>query len=116
MPDDDEQSRLLHRLIDHPAPGQVFGEPVTHDGVVVLPVAQVSHGGGGGGGSGPEPAGKAFGMGGGYGATARPVGAFVIARGSARFVPAVDLTRLAVVAACAAVSIAILLRRRRAVG
>ncbi|PZG24087.1 sporulation protein [Micromonospora craterilacus] len=106
----------MHRLIDHPTPGQVFGEPVTHDGVVVLPVAALSNGGGGGGGSGPEPAGTAFGLGGGYGTMGRPVGAYVISRGNARFVPAVDITRLAVVAACAAVSIAVLLRRRRASG
>jgi len=73
--------------------GAVFGEPVSHDGIVVLPVARVSGGGGGGEGEGgptgaparPDADAKreagakseamGRGTGGGFGVSARPVGA-----------------------------------------
>ena len=77
----------------------VFGEPVHHDGIVVLPVARVSGGGGGGEGEGgptdakrPEAMGR--GNGGGFGVSARPVGAFVIRDGAVSWRPAVDVNKV----------------------
>ena len=53
---------------------RVFGEPIEHEGVVVVPVAKVG-GGGGGGGDNEDNGGGGFGLG------ARPVGAYVIKNG-----------------------------------
>jgi uncharacterized spore protein YtfJ len=72
---------------------RVYGEPYERDGVTVIPAASVGGGGGGGGGEGPEGEGK--GSGAGFGVGARPVGAYVIENGSVRWVPAPDVTRLA---------------------
>ena len=68
---------------------QVFGDPCERDGVTVIPVASVR--GGAGGGSGPE---EGQGSGGGYGLTARPVGAFVLRNGEVSWQPAVDVNRV----------------------
>ncbi len=43
---------VLRRAIDGATARTVFGEPVTHDGVMVIPVARVLSAGGGGGGGG----------------------------------------------------------------
>ena len=90
---------------------RVFGEPVERDGVVVIPAAVVYGGGGGGVG---QVAGQQRGDGGGFGLLARPIGAFVIKDGDARWVPAVDLSRLGMVAGV--VAVAWLLARRRSAG
>ena len=81
---------------------RVFGDPIEHDGVMVVPVAKV--GGGGGGGSDNEHNG-----GGGFGLGARPVGVYVIKDGQVSWRPAVDPVRVAVVVVAA---IAVFLRRR----
>lgn len=67
----------------------VFGEPVTHDGVTVVPVARVGFGIGGGAGHrrGAEGGG---GGGGGGGVEARPVGFIEIKDGTAVFQPIRD--------------------------
>jgi uncharacterized spore protein YtfJ len=70
---------------------RVFGDPIERDGVTVVPVAAV--GGGGGGGGDNENNG-----GGGFGLRARPVGAYVIRDGEVTWKPAIDVSRLAVVA------------------
>ena len=80
---------------------RVFGDPIEHDGVMVVPVAKV--GGGGGGGSDNEHNGGGFGLG------ARPVGVYVIKDGQVSWRPAVDPVRVAVVVVAA---IAVFLRRR----
>jgi uncharacterized spore protein YtfJ len=70
---------------------RVFGEPYVHDGVTVIPAAVLRGGVGGGGGhdeNGQE------GEGGGFGLTARPVGAYVIKDGAVAWRPAVDVNRL----------------------
>jgi hypothetical protein len=41
----------VREAIEHAAAGKVFGAPVEHDGITVLPVAKVSGGGGRGGGA-----------------------------------------------------------------
>jgi uncharacterized spore protein YtfJ len=66
---------------------RVFGDPIEHDGVVVVPVAAVSGGGGGGGDA--EHNG-----GGGFGLRARPVGAYVIKDGEVAWKPVIDASRL----------------------
>ncbi len=90
---------------------RVFGEPIERDGVVVIPAAVVY--GGGGGGVGQIP-GAQQGDGGGFGLLARPTGAFVVKDGTARWVPAVDVNRLGVVAGV--VAVVWLLARRRSAG
>jgi len=82
---------------------RVFGDPIEHDGVMVVPVARV--GGGGGGGSDAEHNG-----GGGFGLGARPVGVYVIKDGRVSWRPAVDPVRVALVVVAA---LALLLRARR---
>jgi uncharacterized spore protein YtfJ len=80
----------------------VFGEPVSREGVTLVPVAKLNGGGGGGSGEGP-PAGQSEGRatqftgrgnGGGFGLSARPVGAFVIKNGSVSWRPAFDLNKV----------------------
>jgi uncharacterized spore protein YtfJ len=98
---------------------RAFGEPLSRDGVTVLPAAKVSGGGGGGGGSGEgnpqategkkvNAAGR--GNGGGFGVTTRPVGAYVIKNGSVTWRPAVDATK--VILGAQAVAIAALMTVR----
>ena len=66
---------------------RVFGEPYEKDGVTVIPAARVQ---GGAGGSGEDAQGS-----GGFGLTARPVGAFIIRDGELSWRPAVDVNRIA---------------------
>jgi uncharacterized spore protein YtfJ len=82
---------------------RVFGEPIEHDGVLLVPVARVG-GGGGGGGDDDNNGGGGFGLG------ARPVGAYVIQNGKVTWRPAIDPVRI-VFAFLAAV--ALLSRARR---
>jgi uncharacterized spore protein YtfJ len=81
---------------------RVFGDPIEHDGIVVVPVAKV--GGGGGGGSDTEHNG-----GGGFGIGARPVGVYVIKDGEVTWRPAIDPVRVAFVVVAA---LALVLRAR----
>jgi uncharacterized spore protein YtfJ len=71
---------------------RVFGEPYEKDGVTVIPAARVQ--GGAGGGAGEDPQGQSKGTGGGFGMTARPVGAFVVRDGDLSWRPAVDVNRI----------------------
>jgi uncharacterized spore protein YtfJ len=107
--------------------GGVYGEPVSRDGVTVLPAAKLSGGGGGGTGEGNPPTaseGKRTNMsgrgnGGGFGVSAKPMGAFVIQDNAVRWRPAVDVNRVIlggqIVAASAllAVSAIVAARSRR---
>lgn len=86
-----EASTLLERLADRLA-GQasvrtVYGEPISTEGVTVIPVAKVRFGFGGGAGRevGAERSGG--GGGGGGGAEARPLGFIEIKEGAATFTP-----------------------------
>ncbi|MBE0476053.1 MAG: sporulation protein [Coriobacteriia bacterium] len=72
---------------------RVFGEPVERGGVTFIPVAAVK--GGGGGGSGEDPEKGQTGSGAGFGAQARPVGAYVIRGDRVEWQPALDVARLA---------------------
>ncbi|MFJ1758751.1 hypothetical protein ACIOD2_00445 [Amycolatopsis sp. NPDC088138] len=85
----------------------VYGEPVERDGVVVIPAAAV-FGGGGGGDTDALPLRE----GAGFGVLARPAGAFVVRNGTAKWVPAVDLTRLGLAAAVTVVAVARVVAKR----
>ncbi|GAA3560762.1 hypothetical protein GCM10022419_046740 [Nonomuraea rosea] len=72
---------------------RVFGEPITQDGVTVIPVARI--GGGGGSGTGKQEGERpGEGSGGGFGLGATPAGVFVIKDGDARWRPAIDINKI----------------------
>jgi uncharacterized spore protein YtfJ len=73
---------------------RVFGEPYEADEMTIIPAARVR--GGAGGGDGEDPDTDRRGSGGGFAVDARPIGAFVIHDGTARWRPAVDVTRIVV--------------------
>ena len=75
---------------------RVYGEPITHNGVTIVPAASVR--GGGGGGEGDPGEGAPGGSGGGFGMSARPVVAYEIRGDEAVWVPAADTTRVILVA------------------
>jgi uncharacterized spore protein YtfJ len=75
--------------------GKVFGNPLTQDGLTVLPVAKISSGGGGGGGGAPMPDGQeTSGAGAGVGVSAKPLGVFVVRDGTVKWRPALDVNRI----------------------
>lgn len=90
---------------------RVFGEPYTHDGVMVIPVASVAAGVGGGSGSDAERGGQ--GEGGGFGARGRPIGAYVIHDGRVMWRPALDVNRAIAWANAALIAVLVVLRARR---
>jgi uncharacterized spore protein YtfJ len=108
---------VLDRLQDRVAviSDRVVGAPIERDGATVVPVVAVR--GGGGGGVGSDPASGGEGSGGGWGAVARPVGAYVLEGGHVRYQPAVDVTRIVIggqlVAVVALLVVRRALRRRR---
>jgi uncharacterized spore protein YtfJ len=85
-----EPKEILEQARDQLTVRRVFGEPIERDGVTIVPVARLR--GGGGAGRGTE--GDRDGWGGGWGATARPVGAYVIKGDSVTFQPAIDVNRI----------------------
>ncbi|GFG48728.1 hypothetical protein CQY20_28125 [Mycolicibacterium agri] len=73
----------LDSIVPDPAAAQVYGQPYeTSDGVTVLPVARVR------GRTKPDSADADLHL------AAKPVGVFVIKNGEAKWVPAVDSTRI----------------------
>jgi uncharacterized spore protein YtfJ len=85
---------------------QVFGEPVERDGVTVIPAATII--GGGGGGAQLAKDGEAepqTGAGAGWGGLMWPAGAFEIREGRATWRPAIDLTRVLVMALVLAIAV-----------
>jgi hypothetical protein len=78
----ERQLRRAQRLF---SAKRVYAEPVERDGVTVVPAAQITGGAGGGGGVDPE---GNDGGGFGFGVIARPVGAWVIGGGEAKWKPA----------------------------
>ena len=84
--------RLLERLAEFVSARAgvqaVFGDPIRHDNLTVIPVARVRWGfGGGGGRSDGPPSGPASGSGGGGGAAADPIGYLEIRPDGATFRP-----------------------------
>ncbi|GGL46790.1 spore germination protein GerW family protein [Planomonospora parontospora] len=90
--------KLAEQARDATAVNRVFGEPVTRDGVTVIPVTKIAGGGGGGSGSGRRQDGAhpdtGEGAGGGFGLRAAPAGVFVIKDGEVRWQPALDVNRI----------------------
>ncbi len=95
---------VVERARDAITVRRVFGDPVERDGVTVVPAAAVRGGGGGGGAEGAD--GTAGGTG--YGLAGRPVGAYVIREGDARWEPVVDRTRV-IIGSQIVVAVALLL-------
>ncbi|MGN9780716.1 GerW family sporulation protein [Nonomuraea sp. ZG12] len=86
---------LVEQAKDSATVKRVFGDPIQHGDILVIPVARVAHGGGGGSGEGRKPAGETgSGGGGGYGVGATPAGVFVVKNGDVRWHPAVDVNRI----------------------
>ena len=98
---------LLARAGDQLSVRRVFGEPIKHDGVLVIPVAVAV--GGGGGGAGPDDQGA----GGGFGGIVRGIGAYSIRDGQVRYIPAVDAVALAAIALLLARTLTHAFRRAR---
>ena len=71
---------------------RVYGEPFQENGITVIPAAAVR--GGGGGGEGVNAESQETGFGGGFGMTARPIGAFRIKGDDVSWVPAADTTKV----------------------
>lgn len=108
---------------------RAFGDPVRHDGVTLVPVANVVGGSGSGWGSGEVGAGTSAartsgegsgaGGGGGFGVRVHPVGVYVVRGTDVTWKPALDLGRVIlggqVVGAVAALALAWALRGRRRV-
>ena len=69
----------------------VFGEAVTANGHTIIPVAQVMYGFGGGSGQAAEGSGG----GGGGGVRVKPLGVLEVTDADTRFIPIVDVGRLA---------------------
>jgi hypothetical protein len=86
-------TQVLSEARDALTARRVYGEPYEKNGLTVIPAATVRGGGGVGGGEGPDGKGE----GGGFGLSAHPAGAWVIEDGVARWRPAVDVTRIALV-------------------
>ncbi|MDF1596437.1 MAG: spore germination protein GerW family protein [Acidimicrobiia bacterium] len=85
---------LMDKARDTMTVKRVYGEPYVKDGVTLIPAASVKGGGGAGEGEGGE---KAPGAGGGFGVSARPVGAYVIRGDDVSWIPAADTTRVIIV-------------------
>ena len=117
---------VVNRVVDGATVRTVFGEPITRNGVSVVPVAKVRGAGGGGGGSGTAPNtpsnstaanASGSGSGGGLALTAEPVGVFVIKGDTVAWRPSFDVGRVIlgaqVVAVVALLTLRAFLRWRR---
>ncbi|GGP06631.1 sporulation protein [Nonomuraea glycinis] len=88
-------TELIEQSKDSATVKRVFGDPIQHGDILVIPVARVAHGGGGGSGEGRKTEGETgSGSGGGYGVGATPAGVFVVKNGDVRWHPAVDVNRI----------------------
>lgn len=105
---------------------RVFGEPIERDGITIVPVANVMGGGGGGegtptemgaqgaaGGESGEGMGArhgASGTGVGFGMRATPAGVYEIKDGQVRWIPALDVGRVALVGQLVAIVFLLVIR------
>ncbi len=98
---------LLDKVGDHLSVGRAFGPAYEKDGTLVIPVAFVAGGGGGGGSDAPsegtlpdgdsttESNSRVTGSGGGFGGVVLPVGVYVVNGERVRWMPAVNVTWIA---------------------
>lgn len=93
----------VREVVGKMAVDRVFGNPITQDGLTIIPVASVRGGGGGGRGEGGDkgakgPGGEAAmmgkGSGGGVGMMAKPLGVFVVKERNVRWRPAIDVNKV----------------------
>lgn len=98
----EEIEEIVEKGTDAITVKRVFGEPISHDGLTLIPVAKIRGAAGGGSGEGPEA--KGTGWGAGYGMTARALGTYVIKGEDVRFVPAVDVNRAMLIGGVVAVA------------
>jgi uncharacterized spore protein YtfJ len=87
----------------------VYGEPQVIEGKTIIPVAVASYGFGAGSGAGPQ--GEGGGAGGGGGMRVKPVGVVEITAERTRFIPIVDVNRLATLGLIALVVVLFWVRR-----
>jgi uncharacterized spore protein YtfJ len=103
---------LLSTVTDNLTVHRVFGEPIVHGDVLMVPVARI-WGGAGGGGSNTSNGG------GGTGVIATPAGVYVIKNGSVSFQPALNVSAIVIGGQVVTVILALLLRsalrRRRSI-
>lgn len=108
-------SELLDKTRGGISARQVFGEPIQQGDATIIPAAKVSGGAGGGEGKGTSEQGSGAGTG--FGLSARPVGAFVVREGRARWRPAIDVNRIVlggqIVAAISVLVLGTVLRSQR---
>jgi hypothetical protein len=78
--------QTITQIAENFTASRVYAEPYQHQGVTVIPAAEI-RGGGGVGGQGEH-------TGGGVGLRARPVGAYVLKDGAVEWKPAFDLSRV----------------------
>jgi uncharacterized spore protein YtfJ len=88
----------------------VYGEPQVIEGKTIIPVAVASYGFGAGAGSGTDPQGEGS-AGGGGGMRVKPVGVVEITAERTRFIPIVDVNRLATLGLIALVVVLFWARR-----
>jgi uncharacterized spore protein YtfJ len=82
---DELLQRIGQTVGDKAKAATVFGEPVVHEGVTVIPVAKARFGFGGGGGAGGLGGDEGSGGGGGGGALVSPVGYIEVRDGASQF-------------------------------
>ncbi len=99
---------LLAHAPDTMTVKRVFGEPYQQNGVTLIPAAAVR--GGAGAGEGESGEGQPAGTGGGFGVSARPVGAYQIKGDEVTWVPAADTTKVIIVSEVVAI-VALLVMR-----
>jgi uncharacterized spore protein YtfJ len=99
-------TQLLDAASDAITVKRVFAEPYETEGLTIIAAAAVT--GGAGGGAGTDSRGQE-GEGAGFGANARPVGAYVIKDGQLHWRPAIDANRTITIVGL--IVIAYLLRR-----
>jgi uncharacterized spore protein YtfJ len=93
----------------------VYGEPQVIEGKTIIPVAVVSYGFGAGSGGrgrwGHDEQGEGGGAGGGGGVSVKPIGCIEVTAERTRFIPIVDVNRLATLGLIALVVILFWVRR-----
>ncbi|WP_049574987.1 GerW family sporulation protein [Nonomuraea sp. SBT364] len=98
--------RLVQQATDAASIRRVFGDPIEHGDLMIIPVAKVAHGGGGGQGD----VGHGESSGAGYGVHATAAGVFVVKDGDVRWQPAVDVNRIVLGGQAVAVVLLLTLR------
>jgi len=108
--------QLLSKVTDNLTVGRVFGEPIQHGDILIVPVARIRGGAGGGSGTGAGATDDVSNSGGGGGFDAKPAGVFVLKGGSVSWQPALDVTRIVIGGQVVTVVLALVVRsilRRR---